>query len=311
MNSLGFRGPNPGDPEPDELRLMPLGDSSCFGFGVAEAQTLGAVAAQHLAEVLGRPVRETNACVPGYDTEQSLLALRSLQPHVLPAWVIVTNLWSDLYRHHEGRLSAGVAAAGRAGLGRLASYRLLRELLAPLLRPRQVRWILDRDDIARSPEGRDARTGLRAYAANLAEIAAGAGRLGARPLFLALPAPMDFDLVPPPESISLYREVMAQVAADAGAPFVDGPAWFKEHGADERWFIDQAHPDARGHALLGQAVAEAIAAEAVPPAHAHHFGPPGLALVPTRAPKRVDTEPLGACEVVQEAGVMPGRGGKK
>jgi lysophospholipase L1-like esterase len=297
VNSLGFRGPELGEPEPGELRLMPLGDSSCFGFAVAEADTLGAVAAERLTEALGRPVREVNACVPGYDSAKAQMSLEHLQPHVLPAWVVVTAMWSDVFRRREGILPRDVVQTGREGLGHLASYRQLKRALTPLLRPRQVRWILDRDD-------------LRTYAANLARIASDASAQGARSLFLALPAPVDFDLVPPPETISLYREAMAHVAAEAEAPFVDGPAWFRAHGADDSFFVDQVHPDTRGHALLGEAVAEAIAAEPAPPPEAHHYGPPGLTPVLAPAPAHSGPEELGSCDVVKEAGVIPERGSR-
>jgi hypothetical protein len=307
VNSLGFRGPELGDPEPGELRLMPLGDSSCFGFAVAEASMLGAVAAARLTEALGRPVREVNACVPGYDSEQALEALRHLQPHVLPAWVVVTAMWSDLYRCREGILPTDVVRTSRDGLAHLAVYRQLTRALTPLLRPRKVRWILGRDDFATARDGSDGRIDLRTYSVNLASIATEASAQGARTLFLALPAPVDFDLVPPPETIASYREAMALVAAETGAPFVDGPAWFRDHDADETWFVDQVHPDARGHALLGEAVAEAIAAQPTPPPEAHHFGPPDLQPRPAPPALSSSTYQMSNCEVVKEQGVFPAR----
>jgi lysophospholipase L1-like esterase len=55
---------------------------------------------------------------------------------------------------------------------------------------------------------------------------------------------------------------MAQVAADEGAPFVDGPALAAAEGATLGWWLDQVHPSAVGHRALGHALATKLAAAA-------------------------------------------------
>ena len=82
---------------------------------------------------------------------------------------------------------------------------------------------------------------------------------GIQPVFLVLPAPMDFDTVPPPETVIAYRAAMATVAREAGAPLLDGPSLFKKEGSMND-FIDQVHPSRSGHARLGHALADLLAA---------------------------------------------------
>ena len=73
-----------------------------------------------------------------------------------------------------------------------------------------------------------------------------------------LPAPMDFNTGPPPETIQRYREVMRMVARSARAPLLDGPAYFRRQGANITHFKDQIHPNRKGHQLLGRGLAEIV-----------------------------------------------------
>ncbi len=256
-NSLGLRGPELAPKRPDEIRLLTLGDSSVFGTAVGEAEIFSSVAAQALGASWRRPVTPVNGATPGHTSQQAVQTFRQLAPQVRPDWVVVATLWSDLYRN-DGRAQPAAAQGLRGPLRLLASYRLLRRALAPWLRSRQVRWITSGQDLA-AAHSLDARVPLPRYARNLASIAEQAQAMGARCALLVLPAPVDLDRAPPPETVLLYRQAMAQVASDGGLPLVDGPRWFRQHGADLDHFIDQVHPSSEGHALLGQALADALA----------------------------------------------------
>jgi lysophospholipase L1-like esterase len=252
INSLGLRGPElPETKAPDELRLMSLGDSTVYGYGVRDREIFGAVAASQLAARSGRPVRHVNGALPGYDSRQAMLVLQDTIEQVQPDWLILACMWSDLF--HAPR---DPAAGPRLPL---ASYRLLVRALGPWLPPRTIGWWDPEADVGTPGLGRSPRTSLAQYMDNLHALAALGQEHGARSVFVALPAPIDLDPAPTPSYIEDYRAAMYTVAQALDAPFVDGPDHFVRSGATAAMFYDQVHPSAPGHALLGQAVADAIA----------------------------------------------------
>jgi lysophospholipase L1-like esterase len=259
INALGIRGADLGPRTDDEARLLTLGDSSVFGDGVAEQRVFSSVAAAKLSAAWHRPVTGIIGGVPGQDSSQSLARLREKGTAIEPTWVVIANMWSEVYKD-DGKLrtSASVEVV-RTPLRAWATYRVARELLAPWLRRKQVGWIdaMDRDVGGQDAQGR-ARVTLREYMDNLRALADVSAGLGARPVFLALPAPIDLDPAGAPEDVLQYREAMRRVAAEKGAPFVDAPAWFVSHGALIGHFADQVHPNAYGHAMIGDALADAL-----------------------------------------------------
>jgi len=256
INSLGMRGPEPEPKGEADLRLLALGDSSVFGFGVKEEEVFVVQAAHSLAEALGRPVSWANGAVPGHDSGQSLATLRLHGAKLAPDWVIIGSLWSDVYANFGPGPAESHPLQGP--LRHLATYRAARRLLAPWLRTRKVRWIDSKEDIG-TTGGQGSRVALPQYLQNLKSLAIEARTQGAEVLFVALPAPMDFDRVPVPEAVQEYRTAMKWVAEETDSPFVDGPALFRSEGADIGWFLDQVHPSPAGHALLAQAIAHSLA----------------------------------------------------
>jgi hypothetical protein len=276
VNSMKLRGPELTPIEPGEVRLMTLGDSSIFGHNVQMKDVFSTVAAERLTESWGRPVTPVIGATPGYDTGQSYDTLEMFGLEVEPAWVVIGTIWSDIYirKAFDEAQEAGEINAPLIHdvLDHLATYRLALRLLRPYIPTQKVPWIGGEEDIGMAADGSDCRVPLAPYTDNLREMARLAGELGARPVFLVLPAPMDFDNVPPPETVRNYRTAMRQVAEDVDAPLVDGPAYFKEHEAGIAWFMDQVHPTAVGHHLIGEALADALAPIGPPPAGASLYG---------------------------------------
>lgn len=267
-NSMGMRGPEPGPKAEREVRLLTLGDSSIFGDGVNEEQVFSTVAAERLSAAWGVPVGAVIGATPGHDSRQSRETLRMFGEKIDPDWVIIGNLWSDIYIADNtlDPQSVQTYLPDPGPLRRLASYRLGWRLLAPWLNQQKVRFIASQDDIGALSGPKITRTPLPQYIDNLRAMAAAATQLGARPAFLCLAAPMDLDRVPPPDTVQQFRLAMETVAEETGAPWIDAPAAFRAAGATIGFFDDQVHPNAIGHALLGAVVAERLAREPAIPA---------------------------------------------
>ena len=185
----------------------------------------------------------------------TVATLKALGGTVQPTWLVIGNLWSDLYRR-DATIDVNAERA-RTGLRQLATYRLLWTTMGPALGAQKVGWVHSPEDIA---DGLDhaARVGFDGYVKNLRGMVAQAGLLNARVAFVVLPAPMDFDEVPPPPTVEAYRDGMRAVANESRALLIDGPALFRTAGTGVADFLDQVHPAPSGHRLLGIALARAI-----------------------------------------------------
>ncbi len=246
INSLGLRGDEPRIPKPEgRLRLMTLGDSSIFGYGVEDDAVFSAVALRGLDDA-----DLVHGAIPGHDTHQSVEVLAAVGPKVEPDVVAIGNLWSDLYQR----------PATDGPRFDFALYRHALHGLTPWLGPRTIGWV-DSTTGAGVPGPRKLpRTGLGVYQVNLAYLAAEARRLGAEPVFVLLPSPWDVRGERTPDWVGAYRESMRVVADEQGAALVDGPALFADHPSGLDLFYDQVHPSVAGHRILGEALGEVLEA---------------------------------------------------
>jgi lysophospholipase L1-like esterase len=254
VNAMGLRGPDvPDERKPGEVRLLTLGDSSVFGYGVDEPMVMDRVAASVLRTYWRVPVRGINGGTPGYTSVQALATLREVGPRYRPQWVVIAAIWSDLFQV-DRPLDKAVVFRPPSAL-----YRTATRWLGPWLRPRAVGFLDLERGVGTPSADRSARTDTDQYRRTLTELATTARSLGAEPVFLVLPAPIDLDDAPPPSFIQAYRHTMAEVAQEAGAPIIDAPTRFRQDGATNADFYDQIHPSRDGHARLGAMVATAIA----------------------------------------------------
>jgi lysophospholipase L1-like esterase len=247
VNALALRGPDLGPKAQDELRILTLGDSSVFGFGVNEDKVFSSVAATVLADVWDRPVTGVIGGTPGYTSVQALDTLADVGREVQPDFVVIATLWSDLFQTETPLIRA-------QGLQHpSALYRTFTRLLASYLAAPTVGWI--EGDVGAPGVGREARVGLQRFRQTVAELVRAAEALGALPVVMVLPAPIDLDSAAPPELIAAYRGVLAIVAQEGALPLVDGPAVFRKNSATNADFFDQVHPSVSGHRALGHALA--------------------------------------------------------
>jgi lysophospholipase L1-like esterase len=252
VNKLQLRGPDVGNKT--GKRAIILGDSSIFGFGVEESETVS----EQLSKKLG--VEVINGGVSGYSSLQSLnwLDMRGLA--LKPDLLIIASLWSDnnFDNFQDEQLLASYAGFDRswAGLSRAVLQhsalfsRLDWELrIRPGGETRKVSW-----QSGDQPRSNKRRVPLRRYLETLdALVEAVEGRA----IFLVLPNREDLEPRTSP-AWSVYRSGMRGVAKAWDVPVVEGPQVFKQSGISaDALFLDQLHPTGMGHRLLAGALAEA------------------------------------------------------
>jgi lysophospholipase L1-like esterase len=274
INSRGYRGPEfEVERSPCTLRIYSAGDSSAFGHGIPDGEAFvdqlpGRLAARGVTDLRIEPV---NGAVPGYSTYQSLERLDqdgwALQPDLL----LISNVWSDagpaevpdeeFYETDPGPRQRFPGAPDPPSRHYLRFVEWSRERLSP---PRPTH--ADPGD-----GGGYRRVSSERYQANLRRLVEAARERGAAPLLLVLPLSSDRDdrmagsaaggSAAPADSRRPddedYRDRMRQVAAERNVPLVDLVPVFIEAGG-EALFLDDLHPNAAGHALIADVVADAV-----------------------------------------------------
>ncbi len=254
VNAVGLRGGEIVPAVAGETRILTVGDSSIFGYGVPERGVFSSVLAESLSDQWQRPVTAFNGGVPGLTAPAALHSLGERVRVVGPDYLVVGLLWSDVYGADADATTQQVRGVGR----RFATYRMMRRAMAAWLGSQQVGFINSRDDVGTLVNGVPTRTALEDYRQSLHRIVDIAAAAEVQPVFLVLPAPMDFDDYPVPVTVSAFREAMCSVASAADAPCVDAVACFRDAGAGAAWFLDQVHPAIVGHALLAECLVPAF-----------------------------------------------------
>ncbi len=267
VNRRGFRGPERGPRRGP--RALAVGDSSIYGFGVADDEVWTAKAEAMLgAEVI-------NGACPGWSSFQSLNMLNMRGMAYEPDLLIVGNLWSD--NNYDGFVDRQLLASyagweaswvrdARVLLERSQLFRRLDwqlRVLPQATRAKEIGW-----DLSDS----DARSGLRRvaiedYTANLEAMASVMRRRGGGVAFLLLANRDDLTAADRVYAWEPYRQVMRAMAARHGAPLVDVPSVFRSSGHSvDALFLDKMHPTALGHGLIADAMANALRAVGWPAA---------------------------------------------
>lgn len=185
-NEHGFRTPPWGPKEPGRVRIVTIGDSSTFGWGVDAEHTYQGLLADRLEAVAPGRFEIVNLGIPGHNTEHGVEMTRHWALALEPDLLIVS------YGANDPRMvpnpTADVVAADYGWRGALrhrlldlGTYRLLRKVLLSTVDP------LDRptsDEI----EGRHKVEAVAPehYRENLREIFTRAGEVGARTLFVSI-----------------------------------------------------------------------------------------------------------------------------
>ena len=263
INSLGLRGNEIEVPKPIGVRrIMTTGDSSIFGFGVAESSVFSSVTTQKL----GDEVEPIIAAIPGYSTFQTinLLSLRAMQSE--PDLLVIGNLWSDnnFDSFVDKDLLATTIGYQHSLLGQLqrilswsAIYRVAdwkMRVRDQAERIRTVSWTVGSQEHI-GPR----RVEINDYAQNLESLVQIAYRADAEVVFLLPANEEDLTESSGPKAWTPYRTVMRDTAARHGAPLLEVPQLFRASGLGKaELFLDEMHPTATGHKIIGEALAELL-----------------------------------------------------
>ena len=105
VNALGMRGPERGESKPvGTTRVLLLGDSFAFGWGVEQEEAFGARLERLLTERVG-PVEVLPAAVPGWSTDQQFIYLRTQGLALHPDLIILATSENDLTELSLNRLT--------------------------------------------------------------------------------------------------------------------------------------------------------------------------------------------------------------
>lgn len=159
VNELGLRGPQIGE-KGDWQRILLLGDSVSFGYGVAEKKSLPTQLQRRFVRAR-LPVEVINAGVPGWCARQHRLFLEehgaALAPDLVLATVVLNDIPELLHGQSELEASVNLANGLRWMAQRSALAAFARNTLAagenPFARVRYINQLTNEPDSAESRKG--------------------------------------------------------------------------------------------------------------------------------------------------------------
>lgn len=253
INSDGFRDKERGSKSMP--RVLALGDSSVYGFGVGDTDVFTArLEAEFDAEFI-------NGGVPGYSSTQASNLLWGRGLSLEPDLLLVFTLWSDnnfdtfvdadqIATYAAWRRTG--AASVQAVLEHSAIYRSL-EYRMRSSEPGRVSWM----ELKRQSPSGNRRVPIADYARNLANFCRTMADRNGGVVFVMLPNRDDLTRQEKNPPWVPYRQVMRDTAKACGAPLVDLPSAFARQG-QPFLFLDEMHPSQPGHALMAKTIADTL-----------------------------------------------------
>lgn len=280
INARGLRGPLvPYERTPGMLRILILGDSIAFGYGVEESDSVGARLTARLA-ARGLRAEVINTGVPSYNVEQEVGYLAAEGARYRPDWVLLAVCWNDINEKSSVRVTSDgwLATAGDQEAGPLVTlmetptgYALRnvikrsRLLYAVTQGLRGVRDYFQpeehaqfRDDVLAGRESIKVKRGWERMETSLSDLARQGREGGFRILVVTFP------LQPALERDSPASTYPARVLSLARTDDLDirdlTPAYRAAYKGHDSLFIpyDADHPNARGHDLAAAEIETAL-----------------------------------------------------
>lgn len=262
----GCRGPGPSSSE-GRLRVLALGDSSTYGYGLVEAQAWPRLLEVEL-RTRGLPVDVVNGGVIGYTVVQGRVRFEELAPTLRPHVVLLAF---GAVNEHFGA-PGGVRDSQRVALwsrripwsDRLRRESALVQLAADLIlggearqqaeegprRPRDAWGALDYQG--------ERRVSPAEFVAELRDLCGAVRQVGAEPVLVSMPRRADFEARKP--VLASYTAAVEQVSKEANVACVDARGALATWPAREAYLPnDRVHPTSAGHARIAELAAEVVA----------------------------------------------------
>jgi len=246
---------------PGALRILLVGDSVTYGLWVREGETFGERLRALLAERMApREVEVINAGVPGYSSWQGLAYFRRAGVAFEPDYATVCFGYND---QNPSEVPDRVLAEDPAYRDVLAGTDSTAKGLRSVLRRSRLYRLLVRL-VHGSEEGRQRgprdvpRVGPDDYRRNFESFAEIAASRGIHVVFV--PPPWGNDRArASTEAIRTYRAILRDVADRTATPVAPiDPLTEADQAINRPFFHDVIHPNARGHAVLAEALAGII-----------------------------------------------------
>lgn len=286
INERGLRGPVvPYARTSGVTRILYLGDSITFGYGVDEADGFTQKASYLLARE-GIRTETINSAVPSYNSEQEVAYLRTEGYRYQADWVVVGICWNDINEKSGVRVSRNGSlieeVSDDASLSaRLWESRIGFELRNVVKRSRLLYSAMRgfraatgnaqpeshdvfRNDVLAGRNSEKVARGWTRMQADMQRLAQLSKQYGFRPLLVAFPMSLSVDGTHPR---STYPDRLKEIAAREQLPMIDlHPVYQSHFRGHESLFLpyDADHPNAAAHLLAAQAVADYIKSAARP-----------------------------------------------
>ncbi len=268
-NSLGLRGPELGPKNAGERRILALGDSFTWGWGVPQGEEWIAVVDGEIDAALGRDaVTGVNGGVNAYGTENELALLEQIGRDVAPDLVLVGYFANDFTDNLFG--ATGVYTVKDGYLYDHFTQEYFREhwlareshlyrLAVRGVEAARARWLKTPPTTRPIKQFTDAEfeEGMRLSERHLLRMREVCTGLGAELAVVWLPADV-YALSRQPPDVPLQRELQARIAA-AGIPSIDlMPVVRSEPNVTGLYIRGDGHFTVRGNRVAGRAVAKWI-----------------------------------------------------
>lgn len=281
-NEHGMRGPQVAEkPAPGTHRVLVLGDSVAFGFRLEEGDTFPRLLETELRERTGQPVEVLNAGVEGYNSENELALLERTGLPLEPETVVVAFNLND-YDYGPVMGPMGVMTLDRSqrvsswSLANLSEFYLLLRWLGalgwqrffgpeppppPPADPSSPFDAFDRyvSALRKQYYAKPNDERWATMVESLRGMSALAREKGFRLLVAILP---DGDQIGVADPDLTPQRKLAEICAAERLECLDLRPVFVDAAGAEPLFLDIMHPNAKGHRLIADALAEKLAAAA-------------------------------------------------
>ncbi len=262
VNAHGTRGPEFADAKPaGTIRILSLGDSRTFGWGVSDAESysgrLESLLQQRAGE--GERVEVINAGVNAWSFPQLLVFFREIGSAWHPDFAIVgeANLWTQFSEKSSPEFRDRFMFRVRLKnlLRRLATYHYVVEVkLKDLYERERVRFIPvdpQSDELFKDQQQDDPE---RFFRESIEQLCRTAIEKGTKPILLYIPTLSELESGKPSRSLKAKREVAARL----GVPLVDPSEALRRGGASLYLEGDPVHLSVEGNEVVAKSLFDAI-----------------------------------------------------